>query len=87
MSNGLFEYKLIDEFDHMPFKKAPGIVDSMNHFIFPPHKNYFVSDLVPNYKNMIKMYVRIKRLSPNLSGLNNESLIEVLTIHTQFMTS
>ena len=87
------EYKLIDEFDMMPYKITSGVIDGMNQFLFNKSDNfntsdtqgkrYYVSDLQPNYKNMFKMTIRIKNVRSSQSGLNNESLLEILTYHTQ----
>lgn len=82
MIDGSTEYKLIDEFDMMPFKIVPGAVDDMNHFLFKGQKKYFISDLQPNYKNMFKMGVRIKNVASTQS-LHNEGIFEVLLIHRQ----
>ena len=82
MIDGSTEYKLIDEFDMMPFKIVPGAVDDMNHFLFKGQKKYFISDLQPNYKNMFKMGVRIKNVASTQS-LHNEGILEVLLIHRQ----
>ena len=85
MLGGTIGHKLIDEFDLMSFKVTSGMIDSMNHFVFV-NKRYFISDIQPNYKNMFKMsIIRTERTSQNPSGLNNESLLEMLTLRTQMM--
>ena len=85
MRDGTVEYKLIDEFDLMPYKISSGMIDGINHFLFNRKKLCFISDLQPNYKNMFKMSVRTKRTSQNPSGIDKESLLEVITLHTQMM--
>lgn len=85
MRDGTIEYKLIDEFDLMPYKISSGMIDSMNHFLFNRQELYFLSDLQPNYKNMFKMSIRTKRVSQSPSRIDNESLLEVITLHTQLM--
>ena len=85
MVDGTTEYKLIDEFDIMPYKISSGMVDGMNHFFFKGERRYFISDLQPNFKKMFKVSVRIKNVASTQAGLNNESLLEVLTFHTHNM--
>ena len=85
MRDGTIEHKLIDEFDLMPYKISSGMIDRMNHFLFNRQKLYFISDIQPKYKNMFKMSIRTKRTSQNPSGMDNESLLEVITLHTQMM--
>ena len=84
MLDGSVEFKLIEEFDIMPYKITPGVVDSMNHFIFT-NKKYFISDLQPNFNNMFRMSIRTKNVSSSQTGLNNESILETLLIHNQMM--
>ena len=85
MLDNTIEYKLIDEFDMMPYKIVPGKLDNENHFIFKGQKKFFISDLQPNYKNMFKMCVRIRNTASTVSGIANESLPETVIIHTQKM--
>ena len=85
MRVGTIGYKLIDEFDLMPYKVSSGMIDGMNHFLFNRQKLFFISDIQPNYKNMFKMSIRTKRTSQDLSRIDNESLLEVITLHTQLM--
>ena len=83
MLDGTIEYKLISEFDMMPFKIVPGIVDGQNHFIFKGQKKFFISDIQPKFKLMYKMAIRIKNVASTQSNLNNESVLEVVVYHTQ----
>ena len=85
MLDGTVEYKLISEFDMMPFKIVPGIVDGQNHFIFKGQKKFFISDIQPKFKLMYKMAVRIKNVASTQTTLNNESVLEVVVYHTQKM--
>ena len=84
MLDGSIEYKLIDEFDMMPFKIVNKIVDSQNHFIFLGKKKFFISDIQPKFKQMYKMAIRIKNVA-STHNLNNESVLEVVVYHTQKM--
>ena len=43
MKDGTIDYKLIDEFNLMPFKITSSTIDGMNHFLFT-NKKYFISD-------------------------------------------
>ena len=81
MLDGTTEYKLIEEFDIMPFKVTSGLVDGMNHFIFKGQKKYFIPDIQPKFKNMFKMCVCIKNVASTQTSLNNESILEVLLVH------
>ena len=85
MRDGTTEYKLIDEFDLMPFKITSGMIESINHFLFNGKKIYYISDIQPNSKNMLKMSIHSKRINQYSSSMNNESLLEVLILHTQLM--
>ena len=85
MLDGTIEYKLIDEFDMMPFKIVNKIVDDQNHFIFKGQKKFFLSDIQPKFKQMYKMAIRIKNVASTHSGINNESVLEVVLYHTQKM--
>ena len=51
------EYRLIDEFDLIPFKITTGLVDNMNLFLLNRQKIYYISDIQPNFKNMFKMSI------------------------------
>ena len=88
MRDGTMEYKLIDEFDLMPFKITQRLIDHKNNFLFNRQKIYYISDIQPNFKNMFKMSIRIKRINPAPPGLknfNNEGFLEVITLHRQLM--
>ena len=88
MRDGTMEYKLIDEFDLMPFKITQGLIDHKNNFLFNIQKIYYISDIQPKFKNMLKFGIRIKRTNPAPPGLrtfNNEGFLEVNTLHTQLM--
>ena len=85
MHDGTKEYKLINKFDLMSFKITTGLVDNINHFLFNRKKIYYISDIQPNFKNMFKMSIQTKRTSQNPSSINNESFLEIITLHTQLM--
>ena len=87
MQNGTTEFKKIDEFDLMPFKIGSGVIDSTNNFLFKRKKVYYISDIQPNFKNMFKMCIWVKRVSPNPFSLNNEGIVELATLHRQLMKS
>lgn len=71
MKDGTTEYKLLDEFDIMPYKITSGMVDGMNHFLFNQSENlsltgknykakrWFIAEMQPNHKNMFKMTIPI----------------------------
>ena len=76
MKDGTTEYKLIEEFNVMPYKLIPGVVDLSNTFLYD--KRYFLSDLQPNYANMAMFNIRIKNVGSTQSGLNNESVLNII---------
>ena len=84
MLDGTVEYKLIDEFNIKPFRMCPGIVNDKQHFQFFG-KKWFISDILPNYKNIGKLSFRIKNVASSVSGLNNESVLEVIIYNTTLM--
>ena len=85
MDDGTIEYKLIDEFDVMPYKTVPGVLDGQNHLIFKRQKIFFISSIQPRYKNMFKMAIRIKNVASTQSRLNNESVLSVFVHHRSKM--
>ena len=85
MIDGTTEHKLIDEFDIMPYKIIPGILDATNNFFFKGERKYFISDIQPKYEKMYKATISIKNVASTVSGINNESLLEVVINHTQKM--
>ena len=85
MKDGTYENKLIDEFDVMPFKLVPGIVDRANTFLYD--KRYFISDIQPNYANMAMFYVRIKNVASTQSGIHNESVLNIFIYNNVDMTT
>ena len=76
MKDGSTEYKLIDEFDIMPYKLIPGIVDAANTFLYD--KIFFLSDLQPNHANMAMFNIRIKNVASTQTSLNNESVLNII---------
>ena len=76
MKDGTTEHKLIEEFNVMPYKLLPGLVDSANTFLYD--KKYFLSDLQPNYENMAMFNIRIKNVASTQTSLNNESVLNII---------
>ena len=84
MYDGTVEYKLIDEFNIKPWRMCPGIVNNKQHYQFSG-KKWFLSDILPNYESIGKLSIRIKNTASSVSGLNNESVLEVMIYSTSFL--
>ena len=69
----------------MPFKMHQIVhVDYLNHFIFENNK-YYISDIQPNFKNVIKMNVEITRSNSDPPLLGNESMLQIEMRHLEKM--
>ena len=62
MKDRTVEYKDLDEFYIIPYKVADKIVDGMNICNFNDDKIYVISDIQPNFKNMVQMSICFKQM-------------------------
>ena len=83
MKDGSVEFKDLNEFYIIPYKVADKIVDGMNIINFNDDRIYVISDIQPNFKNMVQMSMRFKQT--NVENLGNESFLEVAIIHRKLM--
>ena len=81
MKHATTEIKDIDEFDLMPCRLGSGAILGTNHFVFNDDKIFHISDVHPNFKNIVKFFIRIEQKNDITTG--NESVVQFQIIHTK----